>query len=144
MHVILARLEGTTRAIVIVDDQPPRLLANADWSGFCQDHRRATLFGCDVALTVEPEEGSPKGHFDDPNTVKWVNEQLRAGNDWVWFYAKVTARRGSETTSVGLGACSYESEADFLKCDYFKDMVHEAASELQARFVASFGTFVKI
>lgn len=147
MHVMLARLEGTTRAIVIVDDQPPRLLNyHADWPAFASQHRGATIFGCDVRTEYAPEEDNPKGHFDDPNTVKWVNDQLRAGNDWAWFWAKVTAHRGSEQAIQTLGACSYRSEADWLDdgSGYFGSMVQEAASELQARFMASFGTFEKI
>lgn len=144
MHVILARLEGKNLAVAIVDGTP-QMVNMRDWSGFCRDHRGATLFGCDVRTEYQPEDLSPEGHFDNPEDVKWIQDQLRAGNDWAWFWTKVTARRGSEEAVQMLGGCSYRSEADWLDATgYFGSMVQEAASELQARFVASFGTFEKI
>lgn len=144
MHVILARIHGKHTALAFVDGNA-QMVNMRDWSGFCRDHKGATLFGLDVSWTAEPEDIKPEDSFDSAEDVVWVKEQLRAGNDFAWFCAIVTAKRGDDSAITALGGCSYRSEEDFTTADgYFADLVHEAASELQTRFIASFGTFETI
>lgn len=144
MHIILARLDWKQSAIVFVDGKA-QMVKMHEWLRFCEEHRGATLFGCDLALDMEPEDIEPEDSFDSKEAVDWVNARLRAGNEWAWFYAIVTAKRGDWTATDTLGACSYEDEAHFVTADgYFADMAFNAASEVQARFVAAFGTFETI
>jgi hypothetical protein len=79
--------------------------------------------------SVEPETISPKEHFDDPEDVAWVIDQLERGNDWAWCDATVTAEYDGLTGRATLGACSYKSEADFRE-HCMPDMTSEALDEL--------------
>lgn len=145
MHILLARLEGKNLAVAIVDGVP-EMVNMRDWSGFCRDHRGATLFGCDVSFKYQPEDIDPEGQFSLREDVEWVKNQIRAGNEWAWFCAIATAKRGDYTATDSLGGCSYASEADWLDGGggYFGDMVRTVAEQVQAQFVAALGTFETI
>jgi hypothetical protein len=87
-----------------------------------------------VEITLEclPEDCQLEGNVSciddatDAANIAWVREQLESGNEWAWCTARVTVRwRGFEGSDV-LGCCSYASEADFIKCGYYADMVDEA------------------
>ena len=87
-------------------------------------------------LECEPEEMPFEGHFAYGNAVKqWIRDQLRAGNEWAWFCAKVTARielpGGVVFEGVDcLGGCSYESESSFRADPYYEDLCDMAREDL--------------
>jgi hypothetical protein len=84
-----------------------------------------------IKLIREDEDSHfTDGHFDDAETVVWINEQLSRGNEWAWCVAHVTATYGGLKGEDYLGGCSYESEANFRADGYFESMVDDALEEL--------------
>jgi hypothetical protein len=86
-------------------------------------------------LEIEPEDDvQPEDQLDDAESVRLVRDQMRDGNEWAWFRAKVTCEvLGFEGTDF-LGACSYASEADFrAPGGYFDDMKYTALREIAER-----------
>jgi hypothetical protein len=79
--------------------------------------------------SIEPETISPREHFDDPEDVQWVIDQLERGNEWAWCDATVTAEYDDLTGRATLGACSYKSESDFRN-HCMPDMASEALDDL--------------
>lgn len=59
-----------------------------------------------------------------------VRKQLLKGNLWAWCVITVTAELGDFTGTAVMGACSYKSKKDFVKCGYYEDMVAEAIDDL--------------
>lgn len=59
----------------------------------------------------------------DAAAEQWIRDQLDAGNEWAWCYAKVTVEWNGLQASDGLGGCSYESEQQFREGGYYEDMV---------------------
>lgn len=90
-------------------------------------------------LEADWEQDDPKGHFDDPEDVAFVREQIRAGNVWGWCSTHVTAswtdEDGNEYTGNDyLGGCSYRSRADFMQPGgYYDDMKSGAYADLVAQ-----------
>lgn len=97
----------------------------------------------DVTYTIEAEleMDDPDGHFASGNEeadrkmVADIRRRANAGDVWAWAFVQVHAEveidgvkyRGTDS----LGACSYESEADFKKCnDYYADMRQNALDDL--------------
>lgn len=89
-------------------------------------------------LESEPEDLSIEGNCSavdaktDARTERWIRKQLGNGNEWAWCSVKVTATLGEFEGTAYLGACSYKSEADFVKGGYYDDMCDEALDELDA------------
>jgi hypothetical protein len=70
----------------------------------------------------------------DRKMVKSIQQNVRDGNLWAWCAVTVTAEcNGFTGESTCLGACSYESKADFEASDYYKDLCEEALNELQVK-----------
>lgn len=103
------------------------------------------LSASDVTFTIEclpediPIEGNAMASGDDEfdrGVARDIQRALDRGNQWAWCCVKVTATyhapngqtfRGSDY----LGGCSYESEADFVRCnDYIVDMKKMALDDL--------------
>ena len=62
--------------------------------------------------------------------------RLDHGDQWAWCSVKVEVRWNGFRGTDYLGCCSYESEEDFRKSEYYNDMISEALAELN-REVAS-------
>lgn len=75
------------------------------------------------------EDIPPDDLFDDSEAVKWVYDQLDAGNEWAWFCAHVTAKYGGVTGHAYLGGCSGLAEPDWGDLDW-PDMADEALADL--------------
>lgn len=107
--------------------------------------RLRKLKASDVTFTIEclpediPIEGNAMASGDDSfdaGVCRDIQRALDRGNPWAWCCVKVTATytapngqtfRGSDY----LGACSYESEEDFVRCnDYCVDMKDRALEDL--------------
>lgn len=99
-----------------------------------------------VDYTIEclPEDEGPEGHFatgddeQDRLICEDIRAQLNRGNEWAWCVVKVTASvelDGERFTGEDyLGACSYDSEADFIgdgNTGYFPDMKASALADLE-------------
>ncbi len=82
-----------------------------------------------VELSIEPETIAVEGHFDDPEDVAWVRDQLARGNEWAWCDATVTAEYDGIKGRDTLGACSYKGESDF-RMNCMPDMVSAALDDL--------------
>ena len=81
-----------------------------------------------IHITVEAvaESEHPKYYFTDTKDVEDICELARR-TEWGWCTVKVTAKWNSIEHSEFCGACSYESEDDFIKnSGYFEDMKREA------------------
>lgn len=88
----------------------------------------------DVEVSAEWEQCSVDGHAGDAEAVAWVREQIAADNVWGWAQVTVEVTIDGHTASDHLGACSYESEADFrANSGYFRDMVRTCVDELLKR-----------
>ncbi len=70
----------------------------------------------------------------DREAEQWIEDQLNRGNEWAWCCARVTAtiefQGHTFEGETYLGCCSYESEADFLRCSG-SDMRYEARCALE-------------
>lgn len=88
-------------------------------------------------LELQEEHDDPVDSFEDPETLAWVRQEIRRGNPWAWFHAKVIA-----SIEIGdaryegvdyLGACSYENEKSFKdRAGYWPDMQQEALDDLES------------
>jgi hypothetical protein len=68
----------------------------------------------------------------DAKQVASIQDKFRNGDIWAWCTVTVTAEcHGFKGESSSLGACSYEDEAAFKACDYYKDLCQEALESLQ-------------
>ena len=99
----------------------------------------------DVTFTIEcleedlPIEGNAMASGDDEfdrGVCRDIQRALDRGNLWAWCCVKVTAtyRAPNGQTFRGtdyLGACSYESDKDFVRCnDSCADMKDRALDDL--------------
>lgn len=74
----------------------------------------------------------------DAEAEKWVRDQLADGNDWAWSDVTVIATWRSFEGQDSLSCCSYESEEDFKKCDYYKDLCAVALENLNNNIAEHF------
>jgi hypothetical protein len=92
--------------------------------------------GYTITLERQEEYESPRGQFDDDKALKWVQKQIRDGNEWGWFCARVIVGGqfpDEESEDEYLGCCSYRDRNDFICGGYFVGMVHECYNRLQAK-----------
>lgn len=95
---------------------------------------------CEIRLLCKPEDTPIKGNVLssgddalDKEFEKLVAKALEDGNAWAWCTAVVEVECGNIKEQEILGCCSYESEEDFRKGDYYEDMVNEALYEVARR-----------
>jgi hypothetical protein len=89
-------------------------------------NKKKILSNIDITIEAIPEHEHPRDCFDDEQHIKDVCE-LYSWTVWGWCTVKVTAKWNGIEESVYIGACSYESEDDFIKnSGYFEDMKKEA------------------
>lgn len=92
------------------------------------------------SFEIHPEDVEIKGNVlasgnekQDRDAEKWVEDQLRAGNDAAWCQVLVKARLMVDNEefigTASLGCCSYESEADLRK-HVEPDLQEEAMQDL--------------
>lgn len=93
-----------------------------------------------LSIECEPEDmpiegnASAIGPEEDEKTYRWIREQLARGNQWAWCHVMVRAEWCGLVAEDHIGGCSYESEADFKRLDwYYDDMVRVCLDELAAR-----------
>lgn len=88
------------------------------------DHEDVEIEG--NASAIDPET--------DRKQEQWIRDQLAAGNQWAWCTAIVTATVEMDGVkfigTATLGCCSYESEADFERCEG-ENMRAQAAADLK-------------
>ena len=105
--------------------------------------RERILAMSEITVFCEPEQEQIRGNFAsgddalDEQTARDIESQLADGNEWAWctIVVRLTLRspRGTimATSEQTLGACSYASRGDFVRCsDYYLTMVDEALDEL--------------
>lgn len=87
---------------------------------------------------IDPEE-----HFENPQDVEWVRQQIEAENVWGWCRVALRASWHDPNTDKDyegwdyLGGCSYASEQDFKRPGgYYDDMKKQAYAELQKQVEA--------
>jgi hypothetical protein len=86
---------------------------------------------------LSPEDGAC-AHEGCEECHQQIREQLEAGNEWAWCRVMVIVRpwwsaasdQGSYQGEAHLGGCSYQSEEDFKKDNYYDDMKQEALDDL--------------
>lgn len=89
-----------------------------------------------IAIKCLPEDMPIKGSFDsgddalDLETENKIYADLESGNQWAWCVVKVRATWRGFSGDTYLGACSYSSIEEFLKGDYYSDMVDDAVNAL--------------
>jgi hypothetical protein len=74
----------------------------------------------------------------DKETEDSIIASVNSGNDWAWCTIKITVKWNAFDCSTYLGCCSYDSEEDFIKDDYYTDMVNEAIEGLNDILQRSF------
>lgn len=93
-------------------------------------------------IVVQPEYEPVRGNYlvsGDPEEDKKAEDEVIArierGDVWAWALVRVDAVVVLDgETFVGtdfLGGCSYYSQADFERDEYFQDMKHEAFRALK-------------
>lgn len=70
-----------------------------------------------------------------------VQAMLDECGEWGWCDVEVVATWGQWAGSAYLGGCSYESESDFMACDYYADMARAALASLNDQVANAFRTF---
>lgn len=85
---------------------------------------------CKVTLSHEVEDTVYLDYFEHPEARAWICEQLKRGNAWAWCQANVTVVFYDFVSTQYLGACSYENEAAFKRCDYYEQLVNEGVEEI--------------
>ena len=85
-----------------------------------------------IGLKIEPDDLPVEGNAGDSECEAAVLEKVSAGDMWAWCSVTVTASWRNIEGSDNLGCCSYESEADFMRCEYYADMVERAMAELNS------------
>lgn len=89
-----------------------------------------------IRIDIEPEDMPIEGSFgydteeENAAAVKYVRDQIDAGNPVAWCHVKVTARLGPFIACDALGGCSYAS-LDDLKRDLLPDMQAETLRGLR-------------
>lgn len=86
--------------------------------------------GFEITFYALVEHDSPYAHYDDDvENIKQLCIDIDDGK-YVWFCAKITASKlGIELAYDYLGACCFKSYEDFIKDEYFKDMVDTVVKE---------------
>ncbi len=82
-----------------------------------------------ITFEALPEDARPEDYFDTQALIDHVISESKH-NPYAWFTAKVTIEFYGLTASNYLGACSYESESDFIKSSYYADMIDECIDEI--------------
>lgn len=86
--------------------------------------------GFEIKFYAMPEDMHPNDAFDDGGETAAA---IHAG-EYEWFMACVTASKaGVELGSDYLGACCYQSAADFVEELYFEDMAAAAINEAREK-----------
>lgn len=85
------------------------------------------------SIWCQPEDSSPREHFDDERDIELAEKAWNEGDAWGWGVVKVTGEIEGLKAHDYLGGCTYDDEAQFLKCDYYKDMQENVICELQKR-----------
>lgn len=85
---------------------------------------------CRLTLHNEDKDTMYSGHFDHPDTLTWIDYQLRRGNAWAWCQVEIQVDFKGLVSKQYLGGCSYESEEAFRRCDYFKQLIGDGVEEI--------------
>lgn len=85
-----------------------------------------------VRIEIRPEHIPIADSFDDPSTVKEIEEQLQY-NLWAWCVVCICVTWAGLSATAYLGCCSYTDQAEFVaQSGYYDDMVGECADEIAA------------
>ena len=78
------------------------------------------------------EDEDPKNHFDFDDCEAIVEKIIKDSewNEWAWCNAHVKVSYLGLNAGEYLGCCSYVSKEDFMKDDYFNDMVERCMLDL--------------
>lgn len=88
-----------------------------------------------VKVSCEPEHMHPKDCFDDERDIVAVLEKAE-WNEWGWCCICVTVTFEGMSECEYLGACSYDSEKDFITSGgYYEDMLHDCFALLEKRLI---------
>lgn len=103
-------------------------------------YKEGVAIHAEITIEAFPAEEHPSGHFasgDDELDKETVAKIVADSewNVWAWCIVKVTARYADLEASDYLGGCSYASEEDFLKGDYFEDMKDTVITELTHKVI---------
>jgi hypothetical protein len=82
-----------------------------------------------ITFEALPEDTRPEDYFDTQALIDHVISESKH-NPYAWFVAKVTVEFNGLTATDYLGACSYESESDFMRDGYYADMVNVCIDEI--------------
>lgn len=81
-------------------------------------------------ITYTPCWDNVDDHFDDNETIKYVNDEIISGNDAAWFDAAVAAKYKIFTAYSYLCCCSYKSFKEFEEDAYMEELKNQALDSL--------------
>lgn len=85
--------------------------------------------GFAVALSIAPEDKAPDWEGETQADREETARRIDNGS-LLWFVARVTAsRHGIVLGTDYLGGCLYDSVGEFLRDEYFQNMVEEAIGD---------------
>ncbi len=96
-----------------------------------------------ISIRIEPEDLAVEDSFQFQEDIDYVHKQINSGNEWAWCTVWVVAKWEGHQGEDNLGGCSYQSEEDFRKCDYFADMQQRALDELNEFLEGEFQSLIK-
>lgn len=81
----------------------------------------------------------------DAQTVAKIREDYENGNPWAWTCIRVRAEFLGHSGEDYLGACSYESRADFQRTSgYYDDMLQSALDQVAHALILDRGTLAEL
>jgi biotin carboxylase len=98
--------------------------------------RKLTIADLKITLIAEPSDANAYQDLDNCLTKKQIARLYEKAeyNVWHWCDVEVRATWGELSASEYLGACSYKSEANFVKTSgYYDDMVEAVLADIQSQ-----------
>lgn len=89
-----------------------------------------------ITTKVDPEtEVDWRREYEgSPETIRWFESQLAAGNPWAWCVVTVTVSFQGFEHRETMGASSYDSEKEFVGSGYYDDLVDECVDAIAESF----------
>lgn len=81
-------------------------------------------------LAHRPEEFPPDDHFDDAESLTWIQQQVAAGNTWAWCQVTLSVSLYGLVGVAYLGGVTCDNETTFRASGEYADLWAEAIEDL--------------
>lgn len=135
---IMDVLESECTSFALDDETDRERCAQALAAHFAASVRELTAQDVTFELSIEQDDTPVRGNAlasgddeADRDCEAEILRRLDQGDVWAWGLVRITAHWNGFKGTACLGACSYESEKEFIEAnDYYADLKDEALAEL--------------